>query len=256
TTANKLAHRLHHHGITPGDHVGVCLPRSIHLVTTLLAIWKTAAAYVPLDPELPPERLTAMLHDANPPLVITTSTHTQAFPTTLTLDVTDTFDAEPDTAPDTGSTLDDTAYVLYTSGSTGTPKGVAVPHRGLHNRITWMQDTYRLEPADRVLQKTPYGFDVSVWEFFWPLTTGAALVLAAPGGHRDPNYLHQLIVDESVTTLHFVPTMLQTFLDATADRGPLGHVRHVFCSGEALPPDTAHRFLTTWPHIELHNLYG
>ncbi|MEH1030542.1 amino acid adenylation domain-containing protein [Micromonospora profundi] len=256
TTANRLAHRLHHHGITPGDHVGVCLPRGIHLVTTLLAIWKTAAAYVPLDPELPPERLTAMLHDATPPVVITTGTHTEAFPTTLTLDVTDTFDAEPDTAPDTGSTLDDTAYLLYTSGSTGTPKGVAVPHRGLHNRIAWMQNTYRLEPADRVLQKTPYGFDVSVWEFFWPLTTGATLVLAAPGGHRDPDYLHQLIVDEGVTALHFVPTMLQTFLDATADRGPLGHVRHVFCSGEALPPDTAHRFLTTWPHIELHNLYG
>ncbi|MFF0176097.1 non-ribosomal peptide synthetase, partial [Micromonospora profundi] len=260
TTANKLAHRLHHHGITPGDHVGVCLPRGIHLVTTLLAIWKTAAAYVPLDPELPPERLTAMLHDATPPLVITTSTHTEAFPTTL--DVTDTTNDDTGCTPDDctlhthTTTADDTAYLIYTSGSTGAPKGVAVPHRGLHNRITWMQDTYHLQTDDRVLQKTPYGFDVSVWEFFWPLTTGATLVLAAPGGHRDPDYLHQLIVDEGVTALHFVPTMLQTFLDATADRGPLGHVRHVFCSGEALPPDTAHRFLTTWPHIELHNLYG
>ncbi|MFD6567707.1 amino acid adenylation domain-containing protein [Micromonospora profundi] len=264
TTANKLAHRLRRHGINPGDHVGVCLPRSIHLVTTLLAIWKTAAAYIPLDPDLPPERLTAMLHDATPPVVVTTTTHTQTFPTTPTLDVTDTdgftSDADPSVNAgstfDAGCTLDDTAYVIYTSGSTGTPKGVAVPHRGLHNRIAWMRETYHLQASDRVLQKTPFGFDVSVWEFFWPLTTGATLVLAAPGGHRDPDYLHRLIVDEGITALHFVPTVLQTFLDATADRGSLGQVRRVFSSGEALPPDTAHRFLTTWPDIELHNLYG
>ena len=126
----------------------------------------------------------------------------------------DALGREPDSPPAGQCGLDDTAYVLYTSGSTGTPKGVAVAHRGIHNRIAWGQDTYPLQAADRVLQKTPCSFDVSVWEFFWPLTAGATLVLAAPGGHRDPHYLHRLITDEGITTMHFVPTMLSAFLGA------------------------------------------
>jgi len=198
-----------------------------------------------------------MLDDAAPPVVVTHSAYAPAFPSALALDaVDDAVDAEPAIAPDGGATLDDAAYVLYTSGSTGAPKGVTVPHRGVQNRIAWMQAAYRLEPADRVLQKTPYGFDVSVWEFFWPLVTGATLVLAAPGGHRDPEYLRRLVVREGVTTLHFVPTMLRRFLDMMPEGEGLGRVRRVFCSGEALPADAARRFLAAWPDVELHNLYG
>jgi amino acid adenylation domain-containing protein len=257
SAANRLAHRLTRYGVGPGVTVGVCLPRGADLVTTLIAVWKAGGAYVPLDPELPPERLTSMLDDAASPVVVTHSAYAPTFPIALALDTADTaLDAEPATAPDGGATLDDVAYVLYTSGSTGVPKGVAVPHRGVHNRIAWMQEAYRLEPDDRVLQKTPYGFDVSVWEFFWPLVTGATLVLAAPGGHRDPDYLHQLIAREGVTTLHFVPTMLHRFLDTMPGVARLGRVRRVFCSGEALPADAARRFLAAWPDVELHNLYG
>ncbi len=255
--ANRLAHRLRGYGVGPDVAVGVCLPRGVNLVTTLLGVWKAGGAYVPLDPELPPERLTYMLTDVAAPVTVTQSAYASAFPTAIELDtaVAD-LRAEPSTTPHQGSTLDNAAYVLYTSGSTGAPKGVTVPHRGVHNRIAWMQEAYRLEPDDRVLQKTPYGFDVSVWEFFWPLVTGATVVLAAPGGHRDPEYLHRLIVEQGVTTLHFVPTMLRKFLDATSADGGLGRVRRVFCSGEALPADAARRFIAAWPDVELHNLYG
>ena len=257
TAANRLAHRLRRYGVGPDVPVGVCLPRGTDLVTTLLAVWKAGGAYVPLDPELPPERITSMLVDAAPPVVVTHSAYASAFPTAIALDAARAaLDAEPATAPHDSSTLDNAAYVLYTSGSTGVPKGVTVPHRGVHNRIAWMQEAYRLEPTDRVLQKTPYGFDVSVWEFFWPLVTGATLVLAAPGGHRDPEYLYRLIVREGVTTLHFVPTMLRRFLDTAPEGGSLGRVRLVLCSGEALPADAARRFLAAWPGVELHNLYG
>ncbi|MGW7097778.1 amino acid adenylation domain-containing protein, partial [Streptomyces sp. NPDC054874] len=147
------------------------------------------------------------------------------------------------------------AYVIFTSGSTGRPKGVVVGHDAIHNRLAWMQDTYRLDARDRVLQKTPSGFDVSVWEFFWPLRTGATLVLARPEGHKDPAYLAALIQNTGITTAHFVPSMLQAFLTEPTATGCTG-LRRVICSGEALPADTAHRFHTQLPATELHNLYG
>ena len=157
------------------------------------------------------------------------------------------------------NSLDDVAYVIYTSGSTGRPKGVRNTHRGISNRLLWMQETYGLTAEDRVLQKTPYSFDVSVWEFFWPLTTGARLVLARPGGHKDPRYLVRLIVQEQITTLHFVPSMLAVFLE-DAEVGECRSVTRVICSGEALSYDLLQRFFARRPAIEcpadLHNLYG
>ncbi len=257
--ADRLALRLRRRGVGPGVPVGVCLDRGADLVTALLATWKAGGAFLPLDPELPRERIGFMVAEAAPPVVLTHSAHAAAFAagTALALDVDrEPPDPGPPTAPEDLSTGDDAAYVLYTSGSTGAPKGVVVSHRALDNRIAWMQEAHPLGPDDRVLQKTPCGFDVALWEFAWPLVTGAALVLAAPGGHRDPDHLHELVRREGVTTLHFVPTMLRAFLDAVADRGPLGRVRRVFCSGETLPPDSARRFLAAWPDVELHNLYG
>ncbi|MBD0417622.1 amino acid adenylation domain-containing protein, partial [Streptomyces sp. TRM S81-3] len=148
------------------------------------------------------------------------------------------------------------AYVIFTSGSTGRPKGVMIPHAGIVNRLHWMQDRYGLTPADRVLQKTPYGFDVSVWEFFWPLLTGATLVLARPGGHRDPEYLAALIRDERVTTVHFVPSMLDVFLTEPS-AAQCTSLRRVICSGETLTPVTQARFFDVYDAtVELHNLYG
>ncbi|MEH1017955.1 amino acid adenylation domain-containing protein, partial [Micromonospora sp. CPCC 206060] len=148
------------------------------------------------------------------------------------------------------------AYLIYTSGSTGHPKGVLIDHRAITNRLRWMQDTYHLTTDDRILQKTPHTFDVSVWEFFWPLTTGATLVMAQPDGHRDPTYLTQAITRHHITTIHFVPSMLRAFtthLTTTGDTLPT--LRRIICSGEALPDDLAHT-VHTHLNTELHNLYG
>jgi non-ribosomal peptide synthetase component F len=147
------------------------------------------------------------------------------------------------------------AYVIYTSGSTGRPKGAGNSHRAIANRLLWMQQAYALQPDDRVLQKTPFSFDVSVWEFFWPLMTGARLVLARPGGHKDAAYLAELIARQGITTLHFVPSMLQVFLEA-AGLERCTSLRRVFCSGEALSYGHQRRFFERLGGSELHNLYG
>jgi amino acid adenylation domain-containing protein len=147
------------------------------------------------------------------------------------------------------------AYIIYTSGSTGKPKGAMNSHGGLVNRLLWMQEEYRLEPGDVVLQKTPFSFDVSVWEFFWPLLEGAKLVVARPGGHQDPDYLATLIEERQITTLHFVPSMLAVFLDEERPK-QCKSIRRVVCSGEALPLELARRCLASMPWAELHNLYG
>ena len=146
------------------------------------------------------------------------------------------------------------AYVIYTSGSTGRPKGVVVAHGAIVNRLLWMQSAYQLRSDDRVLQKTPVGFDVSVWEFFWPLADGATLVIAKPEGHKDPAYLSRVIQSKQVTTVHFVPSMLQAFLQEPSAGGCSG-LRQVMCSGETLSADLQQRFLSTLD-VSLHNLYG
>ncbi|MBP5133471.1 amino acid adenylation domain-containing protein, partial [Pseudomonas protegens] len=147
------------------------------------------------------------------------------------------------------------AYVIYTSGSTGQPKGAMNEHRAVVNRLLWMQAQYRLGTEDAVLQKTPFSFDVSVWEFFWPLFTGARLVMARPDGHKDPAYLRQVIRDERISTLHFVPSMLDVFL-AYGDTRECAGLRQVMCSGEALPGSLVRRFKQQLPQVALHNLYG
>src|SRR5262249_4312825 len=214
--ANRLAHHLRARGVGPEVVVGLCLERSPAMVVALLAILKAGGAYLPLDPEYPAERLRYMMTDARLGLLLTDSRLAARLPVAsavqwLLLDKEDTSGA-PDTAPGVALHPEHLAYMIYTSGSTGKPKGAANTHGGLHNRLRWMQDAYLLTPDDVVLQKTPFGFDVSVWEFFWPLMTGARLVLAAPGVHRDPAALAATICRQGVTTLHFVPSMLSVFL--------------------------------------------
>ncbi|WP_019925401.1 non-ribosomal peptide synthetase [Nocardia sp. BMG111209] len=261
SAANRLAHRLRRHGIGAGEPVGVCLERGADMVVTLLAALKAGGAYLPLEPDLPPDRLAFMLANAEPPIVVTHRRFAAAITApTIELDrERASLATESAAAPAVDVPLDGPVYVLYTSGSTGIPKGVVVPHRGVHKQLVWMQDTFGLGAADRVLQKTPYSFDVSVWEFFWPLATGATLVVAEPGGHRDPGYLHRLIATAGVTVAHFVPSMLRVFLDALddgLDPAELQCLRVVFASGEALPPMVADHFSTLLPAVELHNLYG
>ncbi|MEV6865902.1 amino acid adenylation domain-containing protein [Streptosporangium subroseum] len=259
--ADRVAHRLGELGVGPETLVGVYAERSAELVVALLGVLKAGAAYLPLDPEYPADRLTFMINDAGAPVVLTQGHLRESVPATdatiLDLDEPGEWTDRPTGAPRPQVTSGNAAYVIYTSGSTGRPKGVPNTHRGIVNRLRWMQSTYRLGDDDVVLQKTPAGFDVSVWEFFWPLLTGARLVLAKPGGHKDAAYLRDLLIAENVTTAHFVPSMLAVFLadDEKAAADCTG-LRRVICSGEELPVATAATFTAALPHCELHNLYG
>nr|ASV46750.1 putative multi-domain non-ribosomal peptide synthetase [uncultured bacterium] len=248
--AERRAAALRARGAGPGSIVAVSAERSLDLVVSLLAVLKAGAAYLPLDPRLPAGRMRLMLDDSGAALVLADRDLPVEHPTLLMRDA----DAPVAGAPPTVSG-DDLAYVIYTSGSTGTPKGVPIAHRQIRNRLLWMQETFGLTPDDRVLQKTPYDFDVSLWEFFWPLITGARLVLAAPDGHRDPAYLVRTIAEQEITTVHFVPSMLRHFLDEPG-AGASGRLRRVFCSGEALPADLRDRVHRDLPAAGLHNLYG
>ncbi|SNT53442.1 non-ribosomal peptide synthetase, partial [Rhodococcoides kyotonense] len=259
--SNQLARHLVSLGVGPETHVGLAVRRSTDLLVGMYAIIKAGGAYVPIDPDHPIDRSAYVIDSADPICIVTTSRDWINVPVAtpvLALDLIDVSDR--DTAPLTSAerlgeiTGRNTAYVIYTSGSTGRPKGVAVTHDAIANRLLWMQNQYHLEPSDNVLQKTPATFDVSVWEFFWPLQVGAKLVVAAPDGHRDPDYLSRLILRERITTVHFVPSMLSVFTEgARAD--DCVSLRFVFCSGEALPPATVSAF-SQFADAELHNLYG
>ncbi|EJM97622.1 non-ribosomal peptide synthetase [Herbaspirillum sp. YR522] len=258
--ANALAHWLMAQGVGCDDRVGVCMERSQDMVVALLAIMKAGAAYVPMDPDHPPQRLQYFIDDSRTRLLLT---HAPVWaqlqglaPGCAPVDVgTLDLSAQPRHNPGLALHPEQLAYVIYTSGSTGQPKGAANRHASLWNRLAWMQQAYQLESSDRVLQKTPFGFDVSVWEFFWPLMTGAELVMAAPGEHRDPARLAALIDSAGITTLHFVPSMLQAFVnDGDGVRCP--SLRRVICSGEALPMELQQQAQRQLPHARLINLYG
>jgi amino acid adenylation domain-containing protein len=257
--ANQLARALAEMGVRQDATVGVCLERSIDLVVSLLAILKAGGAYVPLDPSYPRERLLTMLADARPPVLLTEERLGDELSAAETRIVCvdrvrgavrahSTENLGRRTSPNA------LAYVIFTSGSTGRPKGAMNAHAGICNRLFWMQQEYRLTGDDCVLQKTPFSFDVSVWEFFWPLMVGAHLVVARPGGHQDPAYLADVIVRERVTTLHFVPSMLQVFLAERSVTQCTSLVR-VICSGEALSHELQQRFHAAF-EADLHNLYG
>ncbi|EHD23287.1 MULTISPECIES: amino acid adenylation domain-containing protein [Brenneria] len=259
TQVQLLAERLIAAGVRPGDIVAVALPRSVRLSLSLQAILEAGAAWLPLDTGYPDERLALMVDDASPRLIITESGLQTRFAPLAPLLLLDRLADErrQPTAPDIRVDPRQAAYVIYTSGSTGRPKGVVVSHQAIVNRLWWMQDSYRLTDDDVVLQKTPCSFDVSVWEFFWPLMTGASLVMAPPEAHRDPDALRQLIDDYAVTTLHFVPSMLAAWVSALASRQQIGctSLRRVFCSGEALSRELALSYQSSIA-APLHNLYG
>ncbi|MEU2101423.1 non-ribosomal peptide synthase/polyketide synthase [Nocardia sp. NPDC019255] len=262
---HRLGRLLVSVGVRPDQPVAVGMRRSADLVIALYAVLAAGGAYVPIDPEHPAERIADMLRTVRPVCVLTRSVdgldlsgRDAGMWAVLDVDLFDTGDyaGAPLTDADRLGTLtpSNCAYVIFTSGSTGRPKGVAVPHSAIVNRLVWMQTAYRLTPADVVLQKTPATFDVSVWEFFWPLQIGARLVVAKPDGHRDPAYLAEVISAERVTVTHFVPSMLAVFV-ADVAAAQCGSLRLVFASGEALPPKPAHR-LRELTGASLHNLYG
>ncbi|TCP66053.1 amino acid adenylation domain-containing protein [Baia soyae] len=255
---NKIAHILKKQGVQDNVKVGLFFERSLELVASIYGIGKAGGAYVPFDPETPSERLTFLFEDADILILITQRKWLDSLPPTSApiLIVEEILAAQTESdVPATGPSHPDCmAYMIYTSGSTGKPKGVMIAHRSIHNRLMWMQEQYSLTPEDRVLQKTPYSFDVSVWEFFWPLITGASLVIARPGGHKDPHYVADLIESTNITTLHFVPSMLSLFVEEASPDKCLS-MKRVFCSGEALSYPLQQKFFERFP-AELHNLYG
>jgi amino acid adenylation domain-containing protein len=239
--------------------VGLCLERSVDLVIGMLGILKAGGAYLPLDPEYPLQRLEYMLTDAGAPVVLSWRRFTDRLPmhgaTVVYLDDEScALRSQPRNPVARAVGAQNLAYVIYTSGSTGTPKGVMNVHGALWNRLRWMQATYAVDPTDRILHKTPFTFDVSVWELLLPLMSGARLVVTRPEGHRDARYLSQIIREEKITTLHFVPSMLQVFVDS-GELGSCDTLRHVFSSGEALPASLAMQFCAQ-SRAQLHNLYG
>jgi len=287
--ARQLAGHLAALGVIPDSRMGVLLERSLEMIVGLTGVLEAGAAYVPLDPTLPAERLGVLVESAGLSAILTQDRLFGLLPPggppVIRLDPPGSFRPLPEDGGAMGeggqggevpANEQNLAYVLYTSGSTGTPKGVMIPHQGIVNRLLWMQEAYGLTAEDRVLQKTPFGFDVSVWEFFWPLLTGARLVFARPEEHKDPRYLADLIARDKITTVHFVPSMLEVFLDAlppplpeggramgeggrggeVPEVGALPALRRVIASGEALPPQLVRRFFARLPHVELHNLYG
>ncbi|OLF52336.1 non-ribosomal peptide synthetase [Pseudomonas chlororaphis] len=259
TQANRLAHYLRDKGVGPDVCVAIAAERSPQLLIGLLAIVKAGGAYVPLDPDYPAERLAYMLTDSGVELLLTQTALLERLPqaegvSAIAMDGLK-LDNWPSHAPGLHLHGDNLAYVIYTSGSTGQPKGVGNTHAALSERLQWMQNAYRLDASDVLMQKAPISFDVSVWECFWPLITGCRLVLAAPGEHRDPHRIAQLVQHYGVTTLHFVPPLLQLFVDEPL-AGQCHSLRRVFSGGEALPAELRDRLLEQLPNAELHNRYG
>ncbi|MDB6037458.1 MAG: pksN 14, partial [Verrucomicrobiales bacterium] len=262
--STQLALYLQSHGLQPDEIVGLFSERSFEMVVGILGVLKAGGAYLPLDPDYPEERLRFMVEDSKTSWILSQS-HLAKAPqirgqgtTVFYLDT--EWDKIAKNAKraavlkrDVGSR--NLAYVLYTSGSTGNPKGVMVEHQALCNRIVWMQREYQLDIHDRVLQKTPYSFDVSGWEFHWPLMVGARLVLAEPGKHKDPEYLRDFIQEQLITVLHFVPSMIQAFLMVDGVER-CQSLKHVFCSGEELTLQQKNLFFDRFENQKLHNLYG
>jgi amino acid adenylation domain-containing protein len=262
--ANRLAHHLRALGVGPDVRVGICVERSVEMVVGLLGILKAGGAYVPLDSSYPVDRLRNMVEDSAPAVLLThppqaaTAAALSAGSGIPVLDLADAAawadrSAENPDGAEVGP--ENLAHVLFTSGSTGRPKGVMLEHGSLVNRLAWMQDRYGMTPDEALLQKTPFSFDVSFWEFFWPLMVGARLVMARPGGHRDPAYLVETIRREGITVAHFVPSMLQVFLEHP-DAGECTGLLRVPVSGEAVSAALARQFHERLPGVGLFNQYG
>lgn len=266
--ANRLAHYLRSRRVTADTCVGLCLERSLEMVVGILGILKAGGAYVPIDPSYPADRIRYVLEDSGVQIVLSQSSLATALP--LAGQDVVFLDTDRDAAGNagvlaqqpatnlpveaSGARPDTLAYVIYTSGSTGRPKGVMTEHRALVNRIDWMQKNTPLDASDVVLQKTPFMFDVSVWELTWPFIVGASLVMARPGGHGNAAYLIELIQAERVTTLHFVPSMFRMVLHQSGWES-CRSLRRVFCSGEALPNDLPRQHYAL-NKAALYNLYG
>ncbi len=257
--ANRLAHYLISQGVGAESLVPLMMERSLDMVVALCAILKAGGAYLPLDFEHPQERIKYILEEAKAKIVLTQASFVDKFPSSVDVLAIDEaqkiLTLQPPTRPSLTINSAQLAYVIYTSGSTGKPKGVMIEHEAICTHLLWMDEVYKLQTSDKVVQKTPYTFDVSVWEFFLPLMSGSQLIMAKPGGHKEVGYLIELINDYQITHAHFVPSMLYLFLqDANAAKCP--SLKRVLSSGEAVTKDLETNFLSAFPNVEYWNLYG
>src|ERR1044072_2055922 len=258
--ANQLAHHLQSLGVREETLVGIMMERSLEMVVSLLAVLKAGGAYVPLDPEYPKAGVSFMLADAGVSVLLTQARFLGEVEgggaRVVSVDSEwGVIGEQSRETPARTTSAENLAYVIYTSGYTGQPKGAMNTHGGIANRLLWMQEAYDLQDDDVVLQKTPFSFDVSVWEFFWPLLAGARLVVARPGAQRDSAYLRDIVITQHVTTMHFVPSMLAVFVDEQRIE-ECQSLRRVICSGEALPFSLQEKFFARFDAVALHNLYG
>ncbi|MBG6133776.1 amino acid adenylation domain-containing protein, partial [Aquimarina sp. EL_43] len=259
--SNQLAHYLVSQNVKSEELVGICLDRSLEMIIGILGILKSGAAYVPIDPEYPSERIDYILEDATIKILLSSIDRKTLFEKTDTLQVISLDEDWGIISNESNNNINKLsgseclAYVIYTSGSTGKPKGVMNEHRGVVNRLLWTQSHYNLDARDSILQKTSFCFDVSVWELFWPIISGAKLVFAKPEGHKDARYLRTLIESHNITTIHFVPSMLRAFL-SEINLGDCSCLQRVLCSGEALLVDHAMLFREKFNNVRLDNLYG
>jgi amino acid adenylation domain-containing protein len=257
--ANKIAHRLIHEGVQRNEIVGICCERSLELIFGLMAVLKAGAAFMFLDPKFPQDRLKEMIQSSQTKYVLCQSIHRNCLEN-IDCNVTPIdndlhgFDEEPIQNPDVINEPTDLSYVIYTSGSTGKPKGAMNTHLGLLNHKQWMQNEFHLTESDVVLHKTPLTFDVSVWEIFWTLGYGGEMVVALPDLHKDPRYLAKTIRENHITIVHFVPAMLELFLECAQDHFP-DSLRGVIVSGENLNLELINRFYK-FAGIPLYNVYG
>ncbi|PLP98564.1 non-ribosomal peptide synthetase, partial [Cupriavidus pauculus] len=257
--AIALACRLRAQGVGPDDRVAIVLGRGVQAVVAVLATLKAGAAYVPIDIEYPAGRRRDMLDDAAVTCVLTDAGHVAELAAQHGVPVLAVEDATaqsgPAMPPPATLAADHLAYVIYTSGSTGRPKGAANTHGALRSRLAWMQAEYGMGADDAVLFKTPFSFDVSVWEILLPLMSGGRVVVAAPAEHRDPQRLCELVRAHGVTTVHFVPSMLQLWIEEPG-LAACSTLRRVFSGGEALSPALCVRVLHALPNVRFDNRYG
>jgi len=255
--ANQLAHHLRRSGVGPERRVAICLERSPEMVISLFAALKAGGACVPIDPSYPSERIDWILKDSEAAIFITNDgaalkiTHVAPPSDGMTESETIRLSGRLHAGVDARNA----AYVIYTSGSIGGSKGAVNEHYAVANRLLWMQENHQLNSYDVVLQKAPFGFDVSLWETFWPLMYGARLIMAKPDGHEDPDYLIRIIQRQKISVAHFAPSMLQSFLEYEGEHKN-SNLRCVFCSGETLPKSLVENFRERLPETELFNLYG
>ena len=257
--ANQLARHLQTLEVGPEVLVGIFLQRSLDMAVALLAVLKAGGAYVPLDPDYPRERLDFVVADSQPAVVLTTTAladNISASNAQMVFMDADRaiFSSQNQDNLSCQVTPENAIYVIYTSGSTGRPKGAVNVHRGVSNLLLWKRAVWGLNSSERILFKTPLSFDVSVEEFFAPLISGCRVVMARPGGQREPRYLVELILSQGVTVAIFVPALLRILLEEH-DVGLCRSLRLVANAGEALPPDLAELFFRQLDAV-LDNGYG